>query len=133
MRTLTTRTWNPLNLFDAFDGFFTPYEKFDFMKTDVKETEENYILDVELAGFEKKDLSVSYENKYLTVKATRENKIEENEKYIRKERSLDYSRSYFLDGIDENAIKAKYESGILTVICPKLSAKKVEKPIIEIE
>ncbi len=133
MRTLTTRTWNPLNIFDTFDNFFTPYEKFDFMKTDIKEKENEFVLDVELAGFDKKEISLDYENNYLTVKAERKEKDNNQEKILRKERNLSYMRSYYLGDVDESGIKAKYENGVLTVSVPKLSAKKIEKSRIEIE
>ena len=85
MRTLSTRTWNPLNFFnDTFENFFTPYyEKFDFMKTDITEKDEAYLLEVELPGFDKKDITVEYQNKYLTIKAERSDATNEKDKVIR--------------------------------------------------
>lgn len=134
MRTLSTRTWNPLSLFDSFDNFFTPYyEKFDFMKTDIIERDNEYLIDVELPGFEKSDITVEYENKYLTVTAERKAKEVDGDKVLRRERTMSSKRSYYVDGIDENALKAKYDAGILTITLPKLQPKKPEKLGIEIE
>lgn len=134
MRTLSTRTWNPLSLFDNFDNFFTPYyEKFDFMKTDIIERDNEYLIDVELPGFEKSDITVEYENKYLTVTAERKAKEVDGDKVLRRERTMSSKRSYYVDGIDENALKAKYDAGILTITLPKLQPKKPEKLGIEIE
>ena len=134
MRTLSTRTWNPLSLCDSFDNFFTPYyEKFDFMKTDIIERDNEYLIDVELPGFEKSDITVEYENKYLTVTAERKAKEVDGDKVLRRERTMSSKRSYYVDGIDENALKAKYDAGILTITLPKLQPKKPEKLGIEIE
>ncbi len=134
MRTLSTRTWNPLNLFDNFDSFFTPcYEKFDFMKTDIIERDEEYLLEVELPGYDKADLHLEYENKYLTVKAERKVTQSNDEKVIRRERSVNTSRSYYVGEIDEQGIKAKFENGVLSVTLPKIQPKKPEKLGIEIE
>jgi HSP20 family protein len=134
MRTLSTRTWNPLSLFDNFDNFFTHYyEKFDFMKTDIIERDNEYLIDVELPGFEKSDITVEYENKYLTVTAERKAKEVDGDKVLRRERTMSSKRSYYVDGIDESALKAKYDAGILTITLPKLQPKKPEKLGIEIE
>ena len=134
MKTLSTRTWNPLSLFDNFDNFFTPYyEKFDFMKTDIIERENEYLIDVELPGFEKSDITVEYENKYLTVTAERKAKEVDGDKVLRRERTMSSKRSYYVDGIDESSLKAKYDAGILTITLPKLQPQKPEKLGIEIE
>ncbi len=135
MRTLSTRTWNPLNFFnDTFESFFTPYyEKLDFMKTDITERDEAFLLEVELPGFDKKDITVEYQDKYLNIKAERQVINAENEKVIRKERSVSCARNYYVGDIDETALKAKYENGILTVTIPKAQPKKNEKLGIDIE
>ena len=135
MRTLSTRTWNPLNFFnDTFDSLFTPYyEKFDFMKTDIFEKDDAFLIEVELPGYDKKDISVEYLNKYLTIKAERVESSEENEKVIRKERSVNCARSYYVGEVNESELKAKYENGILSVTVPNPQPKKPEKLGITIE
>lgn len=127
---------NELDFFDdAFGGFFKPLfyeEKHHSMKTDIKETENSYVLDIEVPGFDKKDVNVSLENGYLTVSAQKrtceggENgeKDKKKENYIRRERSCSVSRSYYVGDVDKEAVKAKYENGVLTIDIPK------EKPAL---
>lgn len=127
---------NELDFFDdAFGGFFKPLfyeEKHHSMKTDIKETENSYVLDIEVPGFDKKDVNVSLENGYLTVSAQKKTcdngegneKDKKKENYIRRERSCQVSRSYYVGDIDKESVKAKYENGVLTIDIPK------EKPAL---
>lgn len=106
---------------DAFNDFFRPFyvdEEASIMKTDIKETEKSYLMDVEMAGFDKSDIALKYENGYLTVSAKKAEK-DENVKYIRRERAFSCSRSYYLGDVNEKAIKAKYENGVLEIVVPK--------------
>ncbi len=135
------RSNNSLDFFEnAFDDFFRPLfydEKFDSMKTDIKETPNAYELDVEMPGFDKEDISVSVENGYMTVRAEKKEKEEsgkEEKRYVRKERSVSCQRSYYIGDTEEDTIKAKYENGLLTVTVPKKEEKKPEgKKSISIE
>lgn len=120
---------NGLDFFDdAFDSLFKPMfyeEKFNTMKTDIKERENSYVMDVEIPGFDKKDVNISLKDGYLTI--TAEKKEEDNgkkENYVRRERSTSLSRSYYVGDVDKDAVKAKYENGVLTVEIPK------EKPAL---
>ncbi len=106
---------------DAFNDFFRPFyvdEEASIMKTDIKETENSYIMDVEMAGFNKSDIALKYESGYLTVSAKKAEK-NEDAKYIRRERAYSCSRSYYLGDVNEKAIKAKYENGVLEIVVPK--------------
>ncbi len=125
------------DFFDGwFDDFFPPYpprkdmKRFNaIMKTDVKETENNYVLDVDMPGFDKKDISLELENGYLTISAKRENKVEEKDekRYIRRERSFgQFSRSFYIGEVDENEIEANLKDGILTIKLPK-QKKEIKK------
>lgn len=135
------RSNNSLDFFEnAFDNFFRPLfydEKFDSMKTDIKETPNAYELDVEMPGFDKEDISVSVENGYMTIRAEKKEKEEsgkEEKRYVRKERSVSCQRSYYIGDTEEDTIKAKYENGLLTVTVPKKEEKKPEgKKSISIE
>ncbi len=132
---------NPLDFFgDAFDDFFRPLfydEKFDSMKTDIKETANAYELDVEMPGFDKEDISIDVDNGYMTIRAEKKEKEEsgkEEHRYVRKERSVSCQRSYYIGDTEESDIKAKYDKGILTVTLPKKEEKKPEgKKTIAIE
>ena len=136
---------NELDFFDdAFGGFFKPLfyeEKHHSMKTDIKETENSYVLDIEVPGFDKKDVNVSLENGYLTVSAQKrtceggENgeKDKKKENYIRRERSCHVSRSYDVGDIDKEAVKAKYENGVLKLTMPKKTEALPDSRHLEIE
>ncbi len=100
------------------------------MKTDVKEHDSGYELDIDLPGFKKDEIEAKLENGYLTISASKGlNKEEENEKdgkYIRKERySGAMSRLFYVgDDIKQEDISAKYEDDILKLLVPKKEAKK---------
>ena len=101
------------------------------MKTDVKETDSGYEVDIDLPGFKKDEINVQLDNGYLSISAAKGlDKEEKNKegKYIRKERYAGaMSRSFYVgDAITQEDIKAKYESGILRLSIPKKEAKQIE-------
>ena len=102
------------------------------MKTDVRETEDSYELDIDLPGFKKDEISAKLDNGYLTVSASKGlNKDEQDKKgnYIRQERYAGaMSRSFYVgEGIGQEEIKARYENGILKLSVPKKDKKVVEE------
>ena len=109
------------------------------MKTDVKETDTGYEVDIDLPGFKKDEINAQLDNGYLTISASKGLDKEEKDKkgkYIRKERYAGaMSRSFYVgEGITQEDIKAKYEDGILRLTVPKKEAKAVEnKKYIAIE
>ena len=120
------------NLFDDFwDGFTKPFAGFGglanqttAMKTDVKELDNSYELDIDLPGFKKEDVKAELKDGYLTVSATHGNQNDEkdeNGKYIRRERYFgSASRSFYVgDQVKQEDIKAKFENGILKLSVPK--------------
>ena len=101
------------------------------MKTDVKETDSGYEVDIDLPGFKKDEINVQLDNGYLSISAAKGlDKEEKNKegKYIRRERYAGaMSRSFYVgDALTQEDIKAKYESGILRLSIPKKEAKQVE-------
>ena len=111
----------------------------NMMKTDVREHDKGYELDVDLPGFKKDEINIGLENGYLTISASKGlDKDEEDKKgkYIRKERYAGaMQRSFYVgDGITQEDVKAKYEDGILKISIPKKDVKAVEeKKTIAIE
>ena len=109
------------------------------MKTDVKETEAGYEVDIDLPGFKKDEINAKLEDGYLTISAAKgldKDEKDKKGKYIRKERYAgSMSRSFYVgEGVTEEDIKAKYEDGILRLVVPKKDAKAVEnKKYIAIE
>lgn len=124
---------------DAFDELFRPMhaeKRAMSMRTDVKETEKAYELDIDMPGFKKDEISVTLNNGYLSVSAKRENTEEHNEhkNYVRKERSFVASRSYYVgDQIKEEEISAKYENGVLSLLVPKEKPKELTTHKIKID
>ena len=123
-------TYNPFREMEALERrFFTPFME-DFFRsdamsqfrTDVTDEGDHFLLESDLPGFDKKDIRLELNGDTLMVKAERRSKTEQKEKdkIVRMERTYgSYSRSYDLTGIDAEAIKAKYENGVLQLILPK--------------
>ena len=109
------------------------------MKTDVKETDTGYKVDIDLPGFKKDEINAQLDNGYLTISAAKgldKDEKDKKGKYIRKERYAGaMSRSFYVgEGVTQEDIKAKYEDGILRLSVPKKEAKAVEnKKYIAIE
>lgn len=126
------------NFFGGRNPLYGKHSK-NLMKTDVKETETGYELDIDLPGFKKDEISAHLEDGYLTVSAAKG--VDKDEKdneghYIRRERySGSMTRSFYVgNAVTEEDIKAKYEDGILSLSIPKKDPKAVEaKRYIAIE
>lgn len=101
------------------------------MKTDVKETDNDYEIDIDLPGFKKDEINAKLENGYLTISASKGLDKEETKKegrYIRKERYAGaMSRSFYVgDDVAQEEISAKFEDGILRLAVPKKDKKEIE-------
>lgn len=123
---LTGNSCNPYpTVFDAFDRFFAPAEReVQALKTDVKETEAGYELEMAVPGFKKEEIGVTVENGYLTVTAERKDAEGEQPKYLRREISRSISRSFYVgDYLTAESVKAKFENGLLVLSVPKEQAK----------
>ena len=105
----------------------------NMMKTDVRETDDSYEVDIDLPGFKKDEVNVKLEDGYITISAAKgldkDEKDKKNGKYIRRERYAgSMSRSFYAgDGISQKDIHAKYESGILRLTLPKKAPEAIEK------
>ena len=131
---------NSGDVFDVFEDFFKPMfydEQLDSMRTDIKETDKDYQLSIEMPGFKKDEIKVALENGYLTVSAEKNEQQEEggeNAKYLRKECRVSCQRSYYVgDQVQEEAVKAKYENGMLLLTVPKEEPKKLAAKSIALE
>ena len=126
-----------LFLFDDFMGYPAgrqaaanayPQVK-DMMKTDIREHDEGYEVDIDLPGFKKDEIKVSLEDGYLTIEAAKGLDEDEQEKktgkYIRKERYAGAcQRSFYVgDNLTQEDIKGEFKHGILTLNVPKKEAK----------
>ena len=134
------------NLFDDWMNF--PFDQFDrafwgkqnplygkhaknMMKTDVREKDGNYELDIDLPGFKKEEINAQLDNGYLTVSASKsldKDSKDKEGKYIRQERYAGaMSRTFYVgDAVTQDEIKAKYENGILKLTVPKKDKEAVD-------
>lgn len=111
------------DFFDSFfnDEFFTPMRsldnRFGGFKVDVSEQGDKYLIEADLPGMEKENVKIEYDNKYLTISASREESKEVTENsYIRKERQCgEYRRSFFIDNIQSEDIEATFKNGVLKI------------------
>ena len=104
----------------------------NMMKTDIRETDGSYELDIDLPGFKKDEIKVQLKDGYLTLSAAKGLDKDAKDKegnYIRRERYAgSMSRSFYVgDGVKEEDIHAKYEDGILKLSLPKKAPKAVEE------
>jgi len=121
---------------DIFDDFGRmPMPKMNDMKCDVYESDGNYNIEMDIPGYDKKDISIECDDGVLTITAEKKqetNNEDENKKYIRRERVYGkVSRVFNFTDIDEEAIKAEFNNGILKIVVPKVE-KSESKKIIEI-
>jgi HSP20 family protein len=115
--------YNPFDeLEDMQRRFFGETAIRDF-KTDIRDEGEHYLLEADLPGFKKEDISVNIEGDTLTIRAERSESTEEKDSkgnYIKRERSFgSFSRSFDLTGIRVEDIAAAYENGVLKLTMPK--------------
>ena len=109
------------------------------MKTDIREQDNGYEVDIDQPGFKKDEINVELENGYLTVSAAKgldKDEQDKKGKYIRRERYAGaMQRSFYVgDTLTQEDIKAKYDNGILSISIPKKDAQAVEtKKTIAIE
>ena len=114
------------DLFDmAQRTYAKSYSANVLMKTDIKESEEGFTVEMDLPGFCREDISAELKDGYLTVTATakkaEENTSDKKEKYVQKERfHATCNRSFYVgDNMKQEDIKAKFENGVLTLQVPK--------------
>ena len=130
------------NLFDDFfsdpfgmmvsqgrDPLYGKHAK-NLMKTDVRETEGTYELDVDLPGFTKDEVNVELKNGYLTIQASKgldKDESDKKGKYIRQERYAGAcSRSFYVgEDVEAGEVAAKFENGILQLSIPKKEHKQL--------
>lgn len=132
----------PRNNYDLFDDIFNDQffrgNENKMMKTDIRESENSYTIDVDLPGYTKDNIKVDITDGYLNINAKIEEKDDKEEKgkFIRRERFFgECSRSFYIgEDISEDDIKASFKNGILSLEIPKIdeTKKQQEKKYIEI-
>lgn len=116
------------DVFDLFDSFFNdrPTQYVRDFRIDVKNEKEKYIVEAELPGMDKKDISIKFENDHLNITINKEeNKEDEKQdEYIHRERySFRSERNIYLEDVDPKKLDASFKNGILTITLHKLEHK----------
>ncbi len=115
-------SFGPRNLSKEFDEFFKN-GIYNPLKADLEENDKEYILKIDVPGIEKKDISIDFNDYYLTVSVSEKYEKDNKKKYLIKERGYNLvSRSFYLENALEDSIKAKLENGVLM-----LEVKKQQK------
>lgn len=106
---------------DYFDLFNSRLDKEkEYMKTDIFEHDNKYIIETDLPGIKKEDIKVNYENGYLSITAIKKNLSSNPNTYVRRERFYgEIKRSFYIGIKKETDIKASYQNGILQISFPK--------------
>lgn len=129
------------NLFfdDVFSRDFFNWENNNFSTTsttlpsvNIKETADNYEVEVAAPGMNKDDFKITLDNGQLVISSSRENQInEQNGTFTRREFSYEsFQRSFLLpkNVVDEDKISARYENGLLLLSIPKMEQAKQKTP-----
>lgn len=128
--------YNPFNEMEELENYLFGRQLPAF-KTDIRETEQAYILEAELPGFQKEDIHAEIKNDTLIIRAEHQSEEETNKdqkNYIRRERSYgSITRNFSLDGIQRDAITASYRNGVLSLTLPKSETKREEVKQLEIQ
>lgn len=128
-----TNKKNELGLFDTFNSMFNEAISRE-MRTDIEENDNQYLITMDIPGVKKEDIDISVLDGTVTVSVKKVKTENENKNYVIRERSVrSASRSFYLDSIDENSIKAKYENGILRLVVSKAKPAEEPKKTITIE
>ncbi len=112
-----------MDLFDEFERsvFGENGRRSPVFSTDIKDEGDHYLLEAELPGFQKEDIDLDVNNGVLTISAShQESKEETRDNYLcRERRSGSFTRSFNLEGIQEDGITASYQNGVLELKLPK--------------
>lgn len=122
---------------ESFLGIPKAWKKYETMKTDIKEEENNYVLNIDIPGAKKEDINVKLNDGYLEVSYSVNEHSDEQKhgKFIRKERYYgSMSRSFYVgENVEEKDVNASYENGVLTIVLPKEVEEKKQPSRIEIK
>ncbi|MCF2666735.1 Hsp20/alpha crystallin family protein [Streptococcus alactolyticus] len=132
-RNSDTYSMTPFDFFEDFSRNLFNDFKSNLIKTDIHETDNEYLVEAELPGIPKENIQVTYEDGVLTISGQQQiDTVDEDKKgkLIRSERSsTSLRRQYLLENVKEDEIKASYSDGILKVTLPKDSNKEIKNSI----
>lgn len=140
-RGLDRRVPNWFGLDEFIEDFFndsmfpTFFSQNRGMRVDIKENENEYVLEAELPGVDKDSITLEIKDDILTIGVDQKEQVEEErENYIRKERRVcSMSRSFQLPDIKNEDVSANFKNGILTIVLPKKNPGKNRVRKIDIQ
>ncbi len=141
-RNVATRNTNQMTDFynvidDFFNDSFFPLRTLrnDTFKVDIKETDKDYFIEAELPGVKKEEIQLDYKDDRLIISVQRKEEInQDKDNYIHRERRMaSMQRSIYLRDINEEAIEAKLEEGVLKISIPKQENPQPPKHRIAIQ
>ena len=127
-----SRSYEPSTIWDPFQEFFGTVVH--SAATDIRESDEAFIIETELPGYDKSEIAVNMKEGVLTVKAEHQEDKDSSEGYIRRERTQKtVERRFEVSGVDAAAIRGEYVNGVLKLTLPKLPEVIPQQYQIEIQ
>ncbi len=126
------------NIFNDFDkDFFNDTMPMNTCRTDIRDDGDKYVMESELPGFSKEDITLDINGSYLVISAEHKSENEQKDDkghYIRRERTIgSYKRSFDISDVSTENISAEYKNGILTIDLPKKKAEETVTKRLEIK
>ena len=117
-----------------FDDVLSDLNTEKSMSCDIYEKDNKVFIEMDVPGYDKSDIKVECNKGNIVIRAEKEQKEEENKKYLHRERKVygKIERSFHLDDIDEDSISAEFKDGILTISVAKIDEDK-NKRFIEVK
>ena len=111
--------YDPFNMFNEFFGDSS--SSVMELRTDITDRGDSFVLEADLPGFRKEDIDLDVKDGVLTISAKHQadDRTAADNYICRERRTGSFSRSFTLDGIQEDAIRASYQDGVLELILPK--------------
>ena len=124
-----------MDLFDELERsmFGESGRRTPVFSTDIRDEGAHYLLQADLPGFRKEDISLTVKEDVLTVAAHREKEQQAGQYVCRERRADDVRRSFDVSAIEQDGIRAAFENGVLVLTLPKASAVKPERRSISIQ
>ena len=136
LRSLRRGRMRPRFADDLFRDFWMwPMTSYGF-KVDIKEDRDHYLLQAELPGMDKSNITLELDGDYLTIGVRSDETVsqEEENRYIRRERRMmSCERQFYVGDVSPEDIQARYRNGMLEVKIPKTDQQGSGRRIIEIE
>lgn len=120
--------WGIISVFDEFfnEAMFPESLNSNPLRADIRETEKEYIVDAEVPGVRKEDIKIELREDILTISVEQnDQKEEKTDNYLRRERRTgSFKRSIMVQNVNNEAVTAKYDNGVLTITLPKDEVNK---------